>query len=118
MLNRRVNFVEAEVAHIDPFERKVSIAYGQVEGKIPYDYLIFALGRRRATERITGFYEHAHHLLNADKAIQFGKVVAGFNEGRAILGHVSAPACRCLCTNQRSRWRACSKRKANVSVSE
>jgi sulfide:quinone oxidoreductase len=86
MLNRRVNFVEAEVAHIDPFERKVSIAHGQVEGKLPYDYLIFALGRRLATEKITGFYEHAHHLLNVDKAIKFGKAVAEFREGRAVLG--------------------------------
>ena len=70
LLNRRVNFVEAEVAHIDPFERKVSIAHGEVEGKLSYDYLIFALGRRLATEKITGFYEHAHHLLNVDKAIK------------------------------------------------
>lgn len=86
MLNRRVNFVEAEVAHIDPFERKISIAHGQVEGKIPYDYLVFALGRRLATEKITGFYEHAHHLLNVDKAISFGKAVEEFNQGRAVLG--------------------------------
>ncbi len=86
LLNRRVNFIEAEVAHIDPFERKVSIAHGQVEGKLPYDYLIIALGRRLATEKITGFYEHAHHLLNVDKTIQFGKAVATFNEGRALFG--------------------------------
>jgi len=86
MLNRRVNFIEAEVAHIDPFERKVSIAHGQVEGKLPYEYLIFALGRRLATEKITGFYEHAHHLLNVDKAIAFGKAVEEFSDGRAILG--------------------------------
>ena len=86
MLNRRVNFIEAEVAHIDPFERKVSIAHGQVEGKLPYDYLIFALGRRLATEKITGFYEHAHHLLNVDKAIQFGKAVEEFEGGRVVLG--------------------------------
>lgn len=86
MLSRRINFVEAEVAHVDPFERKVSIAYGQVEGKLPYDYLIFALGRRLATEKISGFYEHAHHLLNVDKAIQFGKAVAEFEEGRVVLG--------------------------------
>lgn len=86
MLSRRVNFVEAEVAHIDPFERKVSISHGEVEGKLPYDYLIIALGRRLATEKITGFYEHAHHLLNVDKAIQFGKAVANFNAGRIILG--------------------------------
>lgn len=85
-LNRRVNFVEAEVAHIHPFERKVTIAHGEVEGKLPYDYLIFALGRRLATERITGFYEHAHHLLNVDKAIKFGKAIKQFHEGRAVLG--------------------------------
>lgn len=86
LLNRRVNFVEAEVAHIDPYERKVTIAHGEVEGKIPYDYLIFALGRRLATEQITGFYEHAHHLLNVDKAIKFGKAIEQFHEGRAVLG--------------------------------
>jgi sulfide:quinone oxidoreductase len=86
MLSRRVNFVEADVAHIDPFERKVSIADGQVEGKLPYDYLIIAVGRRLATEKIPGFYEHAHHLLNVDKAIQFGKAVEKLNAGRVILG--------------------------------
>lgn len=86
LLNRRVNFVEAEVARLDPFERKVTIAHGEVEGKLPYDYLIFALGRRLATERINGFYEHAHHLMNVDKAIQFGKAVSKFEEGRAVFG--------------------------------
>ena len=86
LLSRRVNFVEAEVAHIDPFERKVSIAHGEVEGKLHYDYLIIALGRRLATEKITGFYEHAHHLLNVDKAIKFGKAVEEFHGGRVVLG--------------------------------
>jgi sulfide:quinone oxidoreductase len=86
MLDRRVNFIEAEVARIDPVERRVTIAHGEVEGGLPYDYLIFALGRRLATERITGFYENAQHLLNVDKAIQFGKVLAKFHEGRAVMG--------------------------------
>jgi sulfide:quinone oxidoreductase len=86
MLSRRVNFVEAEIAHIDPFERKVSIEHGEVEGKLPYDYLIFALGRRLATEKISGFYEHAHHLLNVDKAIKFGKAVEDFHAGRVVIG--------------------------------
>lgn len=86
LLNRRINFIEAEVAHIDPFERSVTIAYGQVEGKLAYDYLVFALGRRLATERITGFYEHAHHLLNVDKAISFGKAVKKLHEGRVVFG--------------------------------
>jgi sulfide:quinone oxidoreductase len=86
MLSQRVNFIEAEVARIDPFERKVTIAHGEVEGKIPYDYLIFALGRRLATEQITGFYENAHHLLNVDKALKFGKAIGQFHEGRAVIG--------------------------------
>src|SRR5436190_21874030 len=30
MLHRRVNFIEAEVARIDPFERNVTIAHGEV----------------------------------------------------------------------------------------
>lgn len=89
MLNRRINFIEAEVAYIDPFERTVTIAHGQVEGKLPYDYLVFALGRRLATERIMGFYEHAHHLLNVDKAISFGKAVKKLHAGRAVFGQCS-----------------------------
>ena len=86
MLDRRVNFIEAEVARIDPVERKVTIAHGEIEGNISYDYLIFALGRRLATERITGFYEHAHHLLNLDKALKFGKAISNFHKGRAVIG--------------------------------
>src|SRR5678816_4022301 len=86
MLDRRVNFIEAEAARIDPFERRVTIAHGEVEGNLPYDFLVFALGRRLATERITGFYEHAHHLLDVNKAIKFGKAVENFHEGHAVIG--------------------------------
>jgi sulfide:quinone oxidoreductase len=86
MLNRNVNFVEAEVARIDPFDRIVTIAHGEVEGQLGYDYLLFALGRRLATERIPGFYEHAHHLLNVDKAIKFGKAINKLYEGRVVFG--------------------------------
>lgn len=86
MLNRSVNFIEAEVAHIDPVERRVVIAHGEVQGNLPYDYLVFALGRRLATERITGFYEHAHHLLDVNKAIKFGKAADNFHEGHAVIG--------------------------------
>ncbi len=86
MLNRKVNFIEAEVARIDRVERIVTIAHGEVEGMLGYDYLIFALGRRLATEQIQGFYEHAHHLLNVDKAIKFGKAINKLQEGRVVFG--------------------------------
>jgi sulfide:quinone oxidoreductase len=111
LLNRRVNFIEAEVAHVDPFERNVTIAHGEVEGKLPYDYLVFALGRRLATERITGFYEHAHHLLNVDKAISFGKE-------ELFLVNVPAAACRFRFMKAPSRSHAGSRRKVNVIASE
>ena len=86
MLHRRVNFVEAEVAHINPFDKKVTIAHGDIEGKLSYDYLVFALGRRLATEQITGFFEHAHHLLNIDKALKFRNAISNFHEGHAVIG--------------------------------
>ena len=86
MLDRRVNFIEAEVARVDPQARRVTIAHGEVEGNLPYDYLIFALGRRLATERVTGFYEHAHHLLTVDKALKFRNAIARFQEGRVVIG--------------------------------
>jgi sulfide:quinone oxidoreductase len=86
MLNRSVIFIEAEVARIDPDQRKAIIAHGDVEGRIPYDYLIYALGRRFATERVTGFFEHAHHLLDVNAALRFGEAIRGLNEGRVVIG--------------------------------
>jgi sulfide:quinone oxidoreductase len=87
MLDRRIRYVEAEVARVDPFERRVILAHGEVEGEMPYDYLIFALGRRLATERVPGFYEHAHHLLTVDAALKFGEAVKDFHEGHAVIGY-------------------------------
>lgn len=92
MLSRRVSFIEAEIARIDPIQRQVTIAHGEVQGKLPFDYLIFALGRRLATERISGFYEHAHHLMDVDKALKFRKALDHFHEGRAVIGQ--APGAR------------------------
>jgi len=86
MLSRRVNFIEAEVARIDPDDRKAIIAHGEVEGSIPYDYLIYGLGRRLATERVNGFFEHAHHLLDVAGSLTFGEAIRGLGEGRAVIG--------------------------------
>ena len=86
MLDRRVNFIEGEVAYIDPDQNRIVIAHGEVEGNIPFDYLIFALGRRLATERVSGFFEHAHHLLSLDAATRFGAAVRTSREGPVVLG--------------------------------
>jgi len=87
MLDRRVRFVQAQVAHVNPQERRVRLAGGEFDGELPYDFLIFALGRRLATERIRGFFEHANHLLDVEAATKFGAAAAKFDRGRAIIGH-------------------------------
>lgn len=86
MLDRRVNFIQAEVAYIAPDESRIVIAHGEVEGTIPFDYLIFALGRRLATERVAGFFEHAHHILSLDATIKFREALHTLREGRVVLG--------------------------------
>jgi sulfide:quinone oxidoreductase len=86
MLDRRVLFIEGEVARIKPSSHKVLLAHGDVRGELPFDYLILALGRRLATEKITGFFEHSHNLLTVQGAIKFGAAVSEFHEGRVVLG--------------------------------
>lgn len=86
MLHRRVNFIEGEVARIDLDDRRVILAHGEVEGSLPYDYLIYALGRRLATERVTGFFENGHHLLDLDGALKFREAMLNFEGGQAVIG--------------------------------
>lgn len=86
MLDRRVRFIKAEVARINPESRRIILAHGEVEGELLYDYLIFALGRRLATEQITGFFEHSHHLLTVAGALKFGAALRDFHDGRAVIG--------------------------------
>ena len=87
LAERGVRFVQAELARVEPSERYVISAHGDVEGRIPYDYLVFALGRRLATEQVPGFFEHARHLLTVESALRFGEAVREFREGHAVLGY-------------------------------
>jgi hypothetical protein len=86
MLGRRVRFVEATAAKVDPFARKVSLTGGDIAGDIKYDFLLYTLGRRLATERVPGFFEHAHHLLSVKAALRFGEAVRTFGGGHAVVG--------------------------------
>ena len=87
LLDVRVNFIQAEVARVDPFHKKLVFAHGEVTGEMPYDYLVYAPGRRLATENTPGFYEHAHHLLGVTAALKFGAAIRNFTEGRIVLGN-------------------------------
>lgn len=92
MLDRRVRFIEATAARVDPHARKVTLTGGDIVGDIKYDYLLYALGRRLATERVRGFFEHAHHLLGVEAALRFGEAVKGFRGGHVVVG--SCPGAR------------------------
>jgi sulfide:quinone oxidoreductase len=87
MLDRRVTFIEGEIARIHPGERRVTVARGEFTGQMHYDYLVFALGRRLATERIAGFFEYAHHTLDLDGAFKFGEALRNFEHGHVVLGY-------------------------------
>ena len=92
MLDRRIRFVEGEVARVDFAERQISFAHGDFFGKMPYDYLVLALGRRLKTELVEGFYEHGRHILGVQAAQKFGAALKSFKGGRAIIG--SCPGAR------------------------
>lgn len=92
MLDRRVSIVEGEVARVNTHQRNVAISGGEFSGEMPYDFLIIALGRRLATERVTGFYENSHHLLGLDAALKFREAVREFHQGHAVIG--SCPGAR------------------------
>jgi sulfide:quinone oxidoreductase len=87
MLDRRIRFFEGEVARISPHERHVTFAHGDLIGEMPYDFLVLALGRRLATERIAGFFEYAHHTLDLDGAFKFGEALRNFQHGHIVLGY-------------------------------
>ncbi len=92
MLDRRINFIAAEVAYPDPDNHCVIVPHGEVQGKIHYDYLLFALGRRLATEEVSGFYDHGHHLLTVNAALKFRAALTQFHKGHAVFG--SCPGTR------------------------
>ena len=85
--NRKIRFVEGEVARIHHEEHHITLAHGDFVGEMPYDYLVLALGRRLKTEQVTGFFEHAHHLLDLRAAKRFGSAARLFKQGRAVIGH-------------------------------
>src|SRR5262245_3973426 len=87
MRSRRVALTQAEVADYDPDKRYVVARRGRFEWRIAHDYLVFALGRRLAAERVPGCLEHAHHLLTVGAALRFGEAIKDWRGGHAVIGY-------------------------------
>lgn len=79
-------YVQGEMIRIHPERRTAEIAGEDMKGELAYDYLVIASGRRLATEKVPGFFEHAHHLLGTKAAHKFGQAVNEFKEGRIVVG--------------------------------
>ncbi|HEY6400360.1 MAG TPA: FAD-dependent oxidoreductase [Blastocatellia bacterium] len=93
MRSRRVVLRQAEVIGYEPDKRYVVVPPGPrgprdaVERRIAYDYLVFAMGRRLAVERVPGFFEHAHHLLTVGASLKFAEALKDFHGGHAVIGY-------------------------------
>lgn len=80
-----VKFIEGEVLHLKPEYHRVQIAGEEFNGDLSYDYLVIAMGRRLATEKMPGFFDHAHHLLGVKAAKKFGEAVDKFDHGEIVV---------------------------------
>jgi sulfide:quinone oxidoreductase len=81
-----VRFVQGEAVKIKHELRRVQVTGEDFNGDISYDYLVIAFGRRLATEKVGGFFEHAQHLLGTKAALRFGKAVKTFRKGDIVVG--------------------------------
>ncbi len=93
-----VRFVQGEMIRMNHERRTAEITGEDFNGKISYDYLVVALGRRLATEKVQGFFEYAQHLLGMRAALKFGESVLNFKAGTIIVGlcpdaRLPVPAC-------------------------
>lgn len=81
-----VRFVQGKVTSINTRRGAAEVAGADFRGEIAYDYLVIAPGRRLATEKITGFFKYAHHLLGTQAALKFGEAVNEFKAGTIVVG--------------------------------
>ena len=81
-----VRFIQGEMVSVNGYRRTVRVAGKEFNGDISYDYLVIATGRRLATEKVGGFFEHAHHFLGLRSAARFGDAVRDFREGTIVVG--------------------------------
>ncbi len=114
-----VRFVQGEVIGINFDSKRVEITGKDFKGEIFYDYLIIAMGRRLATEKIRGYYENANHLLNVETALDFGEDIRAFREGNIVIGmspqsFLPVPACEVAFTFA-NKYKSEIK-KGNVSI--
>ena len=116
-----VRFVQGEVIKLNLNLKKVQVAGEDFDGEISYDYLVIAMGRRLATEKVGGFFEHAHHLLGIKAALKFGEAVKSFEKGNIVVGlapqtFLPVPVCKTAFALAKEFEQEIEKQEISVSV--
>ncbi len=81
-----VRFVQGKALSLNTNRREAKIIGADIEGNIHYDFLVIAIGRRLATEKVPGFYESAHHILGINAALKFSDAIENFRGGNITVG--------------------------------
>ncbi len=116
-----IRFVQGEVIKLNTNLKKVQVTGDDFDGEISYDYLVIAMGRRLATEKIGGFFEHAHHLLGIKAALKFGEAVKSFEKGHIVVGlapqaFLPVPVCETAFALAKKFEREIEKGEISISV--
>lgn len=116
-----VRFVQGKAVKIKANHHRVEISGEDFSGEIAYDYLIIALGRTLATEKVKGFDEYAYHLLNTRAALEFSEEVRTFKKGKIVVGlapqaFLPVPVCEAAFGLARKFKKEIEENKITVSV--
>ncbi len=116
-----VRFSEGEAVRINKENRSITVAKEDYTVDVSYDYLVIAFGRRLATDKIPGFFEFAHHLLDIDAALKFGAAVEDFRVGRIVVGmcpgaYLPVPACETAFALARRFEAEIAEKKISITV--
>jgi sulfide:quinone oxidoreductase len=88
LLDRMVELVIADVAHVLPEEHRVELVDG---ARLQYDTLVIATGATMAPEVLPGFAEGAQHFYNAEAALQLHATLRAFQGGPVVVGVSELP---------------------------
>ena len=86
LAERNIRFVQGEVKGINTRYRSVDVDAVGKDLKIPFDYLLVAVGRRLEKGAIPGLFEYSHDLLGVNSALRFREAISGFDTGSIVVG--------------------------------
>jgi sulfide:quinone oxidoreductase len=82
-----VRFLNRQITHIDPVNRRVSIDGEMLEG----DYLVVALGAEPRADLVPGLAEHSHNVWDERGVPGLATALAGFSGGRIAVVIAGVP---------------------------